>query len=92
MTIKGKGKLYKISIKNSAEKDIDRINEPYLGKIMNEIEILGNNPRNEKVKKLVGKTDEYRLKVGKYRILFYIIEDEKAVKIARVLLRKEAYR
>lgn len=90
--IKGKETLYKISLKNSAEKDLDIINEPYIGSILKEIETLEVNPRNEKVKKLVGKDNEYRLKVGNYRVLFYILEDDKEIKIARVLHRKDAYR
>lgn len=83
--------MYKIQLKNSAEKDLDKINEPYISSIVREIENLATNPRNEKVKKLVGKANEYRLKVGNYRVLFYILEDEKEVKIARVLHRQEAY-
>jgi mRNA interferase RelE/StbE len=71
---------------------MDKINEPYLSTIINEIETLEANPRNQKVEKLVAKVNEYRLKIGKYRILFYIEEAEKAVIIARILHRKEAYR
>ena len=92
MNIKGKETLYKINLKQTAEKDLDKINEPYISSIISAIEQLSSNPRNEKVKKLVGKENEYRLRKGNYRILFYINEDEKLVIIARVLHRKDAYR
>jgi mRNA interferase RelE/StbE len=79
-------------IKKAAEKDLDKINEPFISSIICEIENLVLIPRNDKVKKLVGKENENRLKVGKYRVLFFIIEEEKNIIIARVLYRKEAYK
>lgn len=84
--------MYQITLKKTAEKDLDKINEPYISTIINEIEHLDSNPRNEKVKKLVNRENEYRMKVGSYRVLFYIDDDEKVIKIARVLHRKDAYR
>ena len=84
--------MYKISLKKSAEKDLDQINEPFISKIISEIEKLANNPRNEKVKKLVDRINEYRLTVGNYRILFYINDTDKLITIARVLHRKDAYK
>lgn len=84
--------MYQITLKKTAEKDLDNINEPYISTIINKIENLDSNPRNEKVKKLVNKENEYRLKVGSYRVLFYIDDAEKTIIIARVLHRKDAYR
>jgi len=84
--------LYSITLKKSAAKDLDNINEPFISKIISEIEKLSSNPINEKVIKLSGKVDEYRLKVGDYRILFFINDKSKNVHIARVLHRQEAYK
>ncbi len=92
LIIKEQEKLYNISLKNSAEKDLDRIHEPFKSSIIKEIENLELNPRNEKVKKLVGKENEYRLKIGNFRVLLCIFEAEKLIKIARVLHRKDAYK
>ena len=84
--------MYKILIKKSAAKDLDGINEPYLSAIINDIESLKENPRNINVKKLVNKSNEYRLRVGDYRVLFFIEEEEKVIKISRVIHRKDAYK
>jgi mRNA interferase RelE/StbE len=84
--------LYKILIKKSAEKDLDGINEPYLSAIINGIDSLRENPRNINVKKLVNRSNEYRLRVGDYRVLFFIEEEDKAIKISRVIHRKDAYK
>ncbi len=83
--------MYNIVLKRSAEKDLDKINEPYITKIINQIENLKVNPRSRKVKKLVSKENEYRLKIDKYRVLFYIDETNKLIKISRILHRKDAY-
>ncbi len=79
-------------LKQSAEKDLDSIGKPYIVNIINKIEELKYNPRNEKVKKLVGRNSEYRLRIGNYRVLFYIDDLEKVIKISRILHRKDAYK
>lgn len=84
--------MYNIDLKKSAQKDLDRINEPDFSRIINSIKLLSQNPRNINVKKLVSKENEYRLRVGDYRVLFFIEEDTKEIKISRILHRKEAYR
>lgn len=90
--IKGKKALYSIFIKKSAERDLDSVNEPFFSKIISAIETLSKNPKNVQVKKLVKRDSEYRLRVGDYRVLFYIDENSKSVHIARILHRKDAYK
>lgn len=83
--------MYKIVLKRSVQKDLDKINNVVCSKIISEIEKLKQNPRNVNVKKLVNRNNEYRLRVGNYRILFYIEETEKLIGISRVLHRRDAY-
>jgi mRNA interferase RelE/StbE len=90
--IKGKKSLYKIFLKKSAELDLNRINEPDFSRILTSVESLEKNPRNLQVKKLIKRKNEYRLRVGNYRVLFIINEKEKIIRIARVLHRKDAYK
>lgn len=84
--------MYNVFLKKSAQRDLDSINEPFLSKILSSIENLAKNPRNHQVKKLTNREDEYRMRVGNYRILFYVNEDDREIRIARVLHRQEAYR
>ena len=84
--------MYSIDLKKSAQKDLDRINEPDYSRIIDSIKSLSQNPRNINVKKLVTKENEYRLRVGNYRVLFFIEENNKEIKISRVLHRQEAYK
>lgn len=84
--------MYNLFITNSAEKDFDKILEPFFSKILSGIDNLAVNPRNFNVKKLIGKQNQYRLRVGNYRVLFSIDENNKNIRIARILHRKEAYK
>ena len=44
------------------------------------------------VKKLAGTDDEWRLRVGDWRVIFWLDRDAQAYVITRVLPRKDAYR
>lgn len=84
--------MYEIVLTKSAAKDLDKIREPDISRIIYSIEILGAEPRNKNVKKLTNRNSEYRMRVGKYRILFTIEDKSNIVRIARVRLRKDVYK
>ena len=52
---------------------------------------LADNPRPSGVRKLRG-TDGYRIRVGDYRVLYMVDDDEKRVLVWRVMARSEGYR
>ncbi len=81
---------YKIEIKKSAAKEIKSLSDKYLRKVLNKISYLSKTPRPKNCKKLTGK-NEYRVRVGVYRIV-YTVEDEKLIIIVvKVAHRKNVY-
>jgi mRNA interferase RelE/StbE len=82
---------YEIRILSSAEKEMDKLPIVVHSRISNRILSLENNPRPRGAKKLSGR-DEYRLRVGNYRILYTISDSDSAVTIIAVGHRREAYR
>jgi len=44
------------------------------------------------VRKLSGSTDEYRLRVGDWRVVFRLEDGGRAMAVSRVLNRRDAYR
>ena len=82
---------YEIWILRSAEKEMDKLPTVVYSRISNRILSLENNPRPRGTKKLSGR-DEYRLRVGNYRILYTISDSDSAVTIVAVGHRREAYR
>jgi mRNA interferase RelE/StbE len=82
---------YKIYFKNSVEKDFNGITKKDLKKILDRIELLAENPRPPGCEKMVGQ-HRYRLKQGRYRILYSIQDDELTVWVVKVGHRKDIYR
>lgn len=83
--------VYKIFFKKSVEKDFKVIPKNDLGKILERIETLAENPRPPGCEKLTGQ-QKYRLRQGRYRILYSIQDDELTVWVVKVGHRKDIYR
>ena len=82
---------YTILIKKKAEKELLRLQRNDVLKIREAINRLAENPRPRGSKKLTGSTNEYRLRVGNYRILYTINDNIINIYIFKVAHRKEAY-
>ena len=82
---------YKIFFKKSVWKDLEAIPKNDLKKILKRIELLGGNPRPLGCEKLTGE-ERYRLRQGKYRVIYSIQDDELTVWVVRVGHRKDVYR
>ena len=82
---------YRLFFKKSVQKDLTDIPKDDLRRILNRIESLAENPHPPGCEKLTGKK-KYRLRQGRYRILYSIQDDEAAVWVVKVAHRKEVYR
>ena len=60
-------------------------------RISSRIERLAANPFPKDTPKPKGFADAYRVRVGKYRILYKLAWEEKAIVVFRIALRKKAY-
>jgi mRNA interferase RelE/StbE len=82
---------YKIFFKKSVEKDFKVIPKNDLKKILDRIEAFAENPRPQGCEKLTGQ-QKYRLRQGRYRILYSIQDDELTIWVVKVGHRKDIYR
>jgi mRNA interferase RelE/StbE len=82
---------YKIFFKKSVQKDFDAIPKKDLKKILKRIETLTEDTRPPGCEKLTGQ-QRYRLRQGRYRILYSIQDDELTVWVVKVGHRKGIYR
>lgn len=80
---------YEVNFKPRAEKDLRRVPQGDQRRIIERIETLSEDLKGD-VKKLTDHTPEYRLRVGRWRVLFEI--EGKAIIIYRVIPRAIAYR
>lgn len=82
---------YPLRVRRSAEKELDRLPESIHERLSRRILGLEDNPRPQGAKKLSNR-EEYRLRVGQYRVLYTIDDEHKIVEIVAVGHRREVYR
>ena len=82
---------YKVFFKESVYKDLKKIPENDLKKIFIKIENLSVDPRPTGCEKLTDQ-ERYRLRQGRYRILYSIQDDELTIWVIKVSHRKDIYR
>lgn len=82
---------YRVLFKASVEKDFTAIPKKDLKKILKRIESLVDNPRPLSCEKLTGQ-ERYRLRQGRYRIVYSVQDDDLTVWVVKVGHRKDIYR
>ena len=82
---------YRVEVKRSAVKEIEVLSNRDIKAILDKIFSLADNPRPYDCQKLSGR-EQYRIRRGDYRILYYIEDDVLIVYIVKVGHRKDVYR
>ncbi len=82
---------YKIFFRESVEKDFAAIAKSDLKKILRRIRTLAEDPRPSDCEKLTGQ-ERYRLRQGRYRIVYSIQDKDLTVWVVKVGHRKDIYR
>jgi mRNA interferase RelE/StbE len=82
---------YKIFFRKSVDKDFSAIPKRDLRKVLRRIEMLSKDPRPSGCEKLTGQ-ERFRVRQGRYRIVYSIQDKDLTVWIVKVGHRKEIYR
>ena len=85
-------KKYSVIIKETAQKQIKKLPRVYLKKVKQVLLGLADNPRPHGAIKLSGGDNEYRIRVGVYRILYSIQDDVLIIFVFDIDHRKQVYR
>ena len=84
---------YTIRIEHRSEKELRALPSKILKRVDNAIAKLSLNPRPRGAVKLKGLAEEgWRIRVGDYRILYRIIDEEHVIEIYRIKHRGQVYR
>ena len=83
---------YTLFYKPSAAKELLHLPAKDAFRVRAAINNLSNNPRPSGCKKLEGSFNEYRIRVGRYRVIYTIADDILTVVVVKIAHRKEAYR
>lgn len=82
---------YKLVIKKSVAKDLRPIPNRDVERILARIHLLIEDPRPPGAEKLSGE-EKYRLRQGRYRIIYTINDAEVCVVVVKIGHRREVYR
>ncbi len=83
---------YEIEIKASAEKQLRQIASQEIPRTHVAISRLRQHPFPAKCEKLRGAKDQYRIRVGVYRIVYTVDKIKRQIIIQRIRHRKDVYR
>ena len=83
--------MYRLEIGQGAQRQIRRLPTDVQQRILRSIDALAENPRPHGAIKLSG-GEGYRVRVGDYRILYWIDDANQRVEVHRVMAREDVYR
>ena len=84
---------YRVQIKTSAIKELEAVApKKERQRLAGRISALGREPRPRGCQKLAGEEERYRVRQGRYRVVYSVNDSEQVVEVVKVGQRKEVYR
>ncbi|MEH2064052.1 MAG: type II toxin-antitoxin system RelE/ParE family toxin [Nostoc sp.] len=83
---------YKVEILKGALKQLKKLSPELQERIQVKIDNLATEPLPNGVKKLKGKENAYRIRVGEYRVIYDIFDDILMVNVVEVGHRSKVYK
>ena len=84
--------MYRVLLERGAEKDLDRLSSEIHHRMIAAIRVLATNPRPSGCRKLAGSKNDWRIRVGDYRVIYEIADEIRVVRVNRARHRREVYR
>jgi mRNA interferase RelE/StbE len=85
-------KQYTVRLDKAVQKTLNRLPRRPVERLVLAMRGLADNPRPHGCKKLSGTANDYRIRVGDYRIIYTIFDDVLVVFVINVGHRKDVYR
>jgi mRNA interferase RelE/StbE len=84
--------VYEVLIERAAERDLKSLPVTILNRIVPRIRALADDPRPSGCHKLAGAKNDWRIRIGDYRVVYDVNDARKLVRIFQVRHRREVYR
>ena len=84
--------MYRVFLERTAERDLNRLSNSMHDRAIVAIQALAKNPRPAGCRKLTGTDNDWRIRVGDYRVIYEIADDIRVVRVNRARHRREVYR
>jgi mRNA interferase RelE/StbE len=83
---------YTVTFARSARRELESLENATINRIFTRIGSLSDDPRPRDCVKLRGRKDLWRLRVGDYRVIYAVDDDQRIVDIIAVRHRRDAYK
>lgn len=83
---------YRVILSHTARKQLAALPRDVQGRIGPALVALADDPRPHGSQKLQGSSGEYRIRVGEYRVIYAVDDDDLLVGVVRVAHRRDVYR
>ena len=84
--------MYEVYLERAAERDLRHLSSETFHRIIPRIKALSENPRPSGCRKITGSKNDWRIRIGDYRVIYEIDESSNIVRVMRVRHRREIYR
>jgi mRNA interferase RelE/StbE len=84
--------MYRVLLERGAERDLGRLSWDIHDRVVAAIRALAKNQRPHGCRKLTGSKNDWRIRMGDYRIVYEIADAAREVRVNRVRHRREVYR
>jgi mRNA interferase RelE/StbE len=85
--------VYRLEVSPAADRDLEklkgRINRPDFERLRVAVNALAEDPRPEGVRKIKGEERAYRIRVGSYRVVYEVYDNDSLVLILQAVRRSE---
>jgi mRNA interferase RelE/StbE len=84
--------MYRVFLERAAEKDLKSLSSKLHNQVIAALQRLAKNPRPTGCRKLTAADNDWRIRIGDYRIVYEIDDTAQVVRVNRVRHRREVYR
>lgn len=84
--------MHRVYLERAAEQDLQRLPPAQFARVLEKLKALADEPRPLGSRKIVGSQNDWRIRVGPYRVLYEVDDRERVVRVMRVRERSKAYR
>lgn len=82
---------YRVEYTSAAARQVKKLPRPIRDRVLDAVDGLAEDARPRGARKLVGERTAWRIRIGDYRVIYDLSEQELTVTIVRAAHRREVY-
>jgi len=82
---------YRVDYTSAAARQVKKLPRPARDRVLDAVEDLADDARPRGARKLAGERTAWRIRVGDYRVIYDVLDQELTVTVVRAAHRREVY-